>query len=496
MSAIGYTYLLTLPGITAFPPRRPAVVKPVTRIESTPTFLAVPRQVAPTSENPLDHLLFALKHEGVNMQILAQALKRIDPADLLAAIRSASGGIYIRKACYLWEQFTGGKLEDLPAITGASTDLFDPKRYVTGASQRSARWRVNFNGIGTPRYCATVERTEQIEAALNEDLLNRVNEYLGRLNPGILDRTLQWAYLSETQDSFAIEREAPSEDRAHSFVRLLQQAHDRRPLTEDYLAELQSATISNPYDKAYAFRSEQNWLGSSGTGATGVTYIPPPPDLARELMGELMAYANDAGKEVDPIVAASVISFGFVFLHPFMDGNGRLSRFLFHQTLCQSGRLADGLVLPVSVAIKKHEADYLHALQDYSKQARQRWRVIWLDAEKYDFKFTADDSIYRYWDATPAVEFGLRMAEEALELVLKQEIEFIDRYDRIWKVVNERYDVRSSDLSQLIVMCLKNNNIVSKKRRDKFGPRVPEAVFNLIESMAQEAAQESAGGES
>jgi hypothetical protein len=36
--------------------------------------------------------------------------------------------------------------------------------------------------------------------------------------------------------------------RAHSFVRLLQQAHDRRPLTEDYLAELQSATISNPYD--------------------------------------------------------------------------------------------------------------------------------------------------------------------------------------------------------------------------------------------------------
>jgi hypothetical protein len=494
VSAIGYAFLLTLPGITAFPPRQPAVVKPVTRIESTPTFLAVPRHVAPTSDNPLDHLLFALKHEGVNMQILAQTLKRIEPADLLAAVRSAPGGIYIRKACYLWELFTEGKLEDLPTITGAATDLFEPKRYVTGASRRNARWRVNFNGIGTPHYCATVERTEQVEAGLAEDLLNRVNEFLGSLNAGILDRTLQWAYLSETQDSFAIEREAPSEDKAHSFVRLLQQAHDRRPLTEDYLAELQSATISNPFDKAYAFRGEQNWLGSSGSGAAGVTYIPPPPDLARELMGELMAFANDAGKEVDPLVAASVISFGFVFLHPFMDGNGRLSRFLFHQTLCQSGQLADGLVLPVSVAIKKHEADYLRALQDYSQQARQRWRVMWLDAEKYEFKFTADDAIYRYWDATPAVEFGLRMAREALDFVLKQEIEFIDRYDRIWKVVNERFDVRNSDLSQLIVMCLKNNNIMSKKRRDKFAPRVPESVFNLIETLAQEAAQELAEG--
>lgn len=118
---------------------------------------------------------------------------------------------------------------------------------------------------------------------------------------------------------------------------------------------------------------------------------------------------------------------------------------------------------------------------------------MWLDAEKYDFKFTADDSIYRYWSATPAVEFGLRMAKEALELVLKQEIEFIDRYDRIWKVVNERFDIRGSDLSQLVVMCLKNSNMISKRRRDKFAPRVPEEVFDLIESLAQEAAQESAG---
>jgi Fic family protein len=91
-----------------------------------------------------------------------------------------------------------------------------------------------------------------------------------------------------------------------------------------------------------------------------------------ELTDDLMAFANAAPRFVDPIVAASVLSFGFVYIHPFMDGNGRLSRFLFHQALCQSGRLEKGLLLPVSVAMKRNEADYLAALQQFSRLARER----------------------------------------------------------------------------------------------------------------------------
>ena len=78
-----------------------------------------------------------------------------------------------------------------------------------------------------------------------------------------------------------------------------------------------------------------------------------------------MVFANEAPGHVDPIVAASVASFGLVFIHPFMDGNGRLSRFVFHQALCNSGRLAKGFLLPVSVAMKRHEADYLAALPTF-----------------------------------------------------------------------------------------------------------------------------------
>lgn len=58
--------------------------------------------------------------------------------------------------------------------------------------------------------------------------------------------------------------------------------------------------------------------------------MPPAPELCQELMEELMAFANLPEREVDPLVAAAVTAFGFVFLHPFMDGNGRLSRYLIH----------------------------------------------------------------------------------------------------------------------------------------------------------------------
>ncbi len=484
MSLIGYDFLRQSLGLHAFALNRPALLKPVTRVEATPTFLAVPAHVAPQSDQPLDHLLFALKHEGTNLQVLAEALWHVPQDALLEQLRRTPNGQYLRVAGYLWEALTQRTLEDVPAIGGAAADLFDPGRYVTGPATRSAKWRVNFNGLGTPRYCATVEHTAAIRTAIDENLPGRAHRFIGKLGAGVLDRTLAWAYLHETQDSFAIERESPSEEKAQAFIDLLRQAHDRRPLTEEYLSELQAATVSNPVDKAVGFRHQQNWLEGPGRGATAVSYIPPPPELARELMEELMTFANTAARETDPIVMASVVSFGFVYLHPFMDGNGRLSRFLYHQALCQSGSLDNGLVLPVSVAMKKHEAEYLRVLQGYSRPARQRWRVGWIDAGQYDFAFTGHPAMYRYWDATAQVEFGFRMAEQALEVELRQETRFLERYDAISAAVNERYDVRGSDLSTLIVSCLDNGGIISRRRRDQFAARVPVDVFALIEALA------------
>jgi hypothetical protein len=311
----------------------------------------------------------------------------------------------------------------------------------------------------------------------------------------MMDRALNWAYLHETKDSFAIEREAPSESKSRRFIQLLRGAHESQPLTEDYLVALQNATLSNPLDLAAAFRHEQNYLSDSTQGAAGVTYLPPPPTLCRELMESLMAFANEAPSQIDPLVCAGIISFGFVLIHPFMDGNGRLSRFLIHQTLCRAGALENGLLLPVSVAMKRQELRYLEALQSFSRPVRDFWDVQWIDFGQYNFEFKGSDAIYRYWDATPCVAFTLEMARLALEVELQKEADFLACYDTVYRAVNDRYDIRGSDLANLVMMCLSNDGIVSRNRRKQYQYSVPSEVFDYIEQQSQQvlAAQRAEG---
>ena len=487
MSYVGYEWLRRSLDLSAFEVERPARVRPVTRVMEAEGLLAVPAHVAPEEGDVLGQVLFALKHEGINLQILAQAAPHVPADHLKAALAETPNGRYVRVLAHLWEAFTGQLLVDRPLVAGGYVDVFDPDRYITGPAQRDARWRVSFNGLGTVRYCATVERTPAIVQGMASDVLGRTAAFLDSLGPDMLDRALSWAYLHETEDSYAIEHEKPSEDKARAFVQLLKMAHDGRLLTEDYLAELQSTTVTNPLDKAVQFRIEQNWLRGPGRGASGVTYVPPWPELLLDLMLEWMRFANEAPRHIDPIVAASLASFGFVFLHPFMDGNGRLSRFLFHQALCTSRRLPKGQLLPVSVAMKRHEAQYLAALQSYSRPARERVQVTWIDEGEYRFEFKGDAAIFRFWDATRCVEFGFQMAEQALDVELKQETVFLAQFDEVTRRVNAQIDIRNNDLATLAIICLDNAGVISAKKRKRYADRVPVAAFDVIEAAVREA---------
>ncbi|GGY09690.1 cell division protein Fic [Litchfieldella qijiaojingensis] len=490
MTPVGYEYLRQTLNLSAFQPELPAQVRPVTRITRLSDCLAVPPHRAPRDE-ALAHLLFALKHEGVNLAILAEALPKLDPDGLLEALREAPNGVYLRKLGFLHEAFTGQLLDYQPEVRGRAVSLFDPRQYVTGLNRRDSRWRIDFNGLGSLRWCATVRRTAEIDRLLAEDVLTKAIDFIDSLPAEMLDRAMQWAYLSETQSSFAIEREAPSADKQQRFVQLLHQAHEPRELDESYLVQLQNTTLDNPFDKAYGFRDEQNFLHNGLRGAIGVSYLPPPPELCRELMAELIEFANNAPGHVHPLVAAAVTSFGFVLLHPFMDGNGRISRFLVHQQLCQSGMLKKGLLLPVSVAMKRHESEYLAALVMFSRPARERWHVNWIDAEHHDFEFVGSDAIYRYWDATPAVEFLLRMAQTALETDLKEETRYLHHFDQVYRAVDERFDIRGSDLARLVMMCLSHDGRLSKNRRKQFRYQVPEEAMDFLEQQAQRVMREA-----
>lgn len=488
MRLVGYAWLLDQLALPAVPVIRPARAGATTRILETADAVLFPRKVAPAEgASHLAHILFALKHEGVDLAVLAGALPRIEATELQAEIDAQPTSRYVRMAALLWEHFTGKLLTPRQSDKVPYVNLFDPARYYTSEpGQLFPRWRVRFNGLGLLDQCVNVERTETIQAILDMDVFGRMDAFIATVGKDVLDRALNWAYLSETEKSFEIERERPTMDKAERFVRLLHHAHEQRPLDETYLTELQNDIITNPYDQAMQYRTDQNWLRRGGHGAASVTYVPPRPDDVPSLMQGLEAFANAPPRNVDPLIVASVVSFWFVFIHPFMDGNGRLSRFLIHHALCRSGKMAKGFLLPVSVAIKRHEADYLAALESFSKPVRALWRVWAIGDHEFDCQTTAGSVPYRYWNATQCVEFGVRMVKEALEHDLQAETQFLQGYDEVVGRVEAEFDIRNHDLATLVSSCFREKGRISKRWRKQLGVRVQPEAFDAIEAAVQD----------
>lgn len=481
---VGYAWLAGQEVVKAPVPEHYAEIRSVTRIKVIDNCLAVPSAVAPANDaSALDHILFALKHEGVNLMILAQILPAVPELELRAAYDASPTSQYLRKACYLWEHFTGREIDRAPRTLRSNyVPLFDPADYLTSSTGvRDVRWRILFNGIGNLDYCVTVRKTPELLALLDKNLLQTASEFTESLPADILNRTLAWAYLDETRNSYEIENESPSGDKATRFVNLLRQAHVPRQLTEDFLVDLQNAAISNVYYQAVSFRTEQNYLSNGLRGALGVTYLPPSPELSRELMMELMALANTPPEGIDPLVLAAVVSFGFVFIHPFMDGNGRLSRFLFHQVLCQRGALKNGLLLPVSAVLNKKESDYKATLEAWSAPTREYWDVSFIDEENLMFDYRGHEALYRYWDATSSVTFMANAAEQAIERHLKEETEYLNRYDAIYEKIDRIFDVGNADLSKLIMFCMDQKGVLSAHRRKQYQYKVPAGLFDALE---------------
>ena len=74
---VGYGYLIGKLELPVFPLDMEAVVRPVRAITRLTDEIAVPANVAPQGDDLLEHLLFALKHEGCNLQVLSQAVPKL-----------------------------------------------------------------------------------------------------------------------------------------------------------------------------------------------------------------------------------------------------------------------------------------------------------------------------------------------------------------------------------------------------------------------------------
>ena len=228
----------------------------------------------------------------------------------------------------------------------------------------------------------------------------------------ILARTAAFLLLKDSRSSYAIEGERPSQDRIQRWGRAIGEA-GRRPIDREELLRLQRIVIGDERFIRLGFRDEGGFVGDHDrdTRRPLPNHISARPDDLPSLVDGLIAFDRDAAQALDPVVAAAVLAFGFVYIHPFADGNGRLHRYLIHHVLAERGFNPPGIVFPVSAAILEHIDDYRAVLESYSTRLLP-W-VQWEPTESQNVRVLNDTvDFYRYFDATPHVAFLYACVEQ------------------------------------------------------------------------------------
>lgn len=96
--------------------------------------------------------------------------------------------------------------------------------------------------------------------------------------------------------------------------------------TIEKLHQLTTDKVLSPKECG-VYRNKQVVVRNSQTGE--VTFRPPPAVEVPYLMEGFLSWLNGlASKDIHPILKAGVIQYEIVYIHPFLDGNGRVARAL------------------------------------------------------------------------------------------------------------------------------------------------------------------------
>ncbi|MDX6709253.1 MAG: hypothetical protein QOH96_269 [Blastocatellia bacterium] len=109
------------------------------------------------------------------------------------------------------------------------------------------------------------------------------------------------------------------------------------------------------------FRRSQNWIGRAGSTIMTATYVPPPPQVMMEALGQWERFLHEREAMPD-LVQCALMHEQFEAIHPFLDGNGRVGRLLITLFLIERGRLSQPL-LYLSEYIERNRQDYYELLQ-------------------------------------------------------------------------------------------------------------------------------------
>jgi len=146
-----------------------------------------------------------------------------------------------------------------------------------------------------------------------------------------------------------------------------------RPFSLNLLLKLHKILLTSVrgHNKAPGeFRRQQNYVGSRVGGIEQIRFTPPEWTRLQSSLANWEKYYHS---DDDPLVRLALIHAQFEFLHPFLDGNGRIGRILIPIFLFEKGLLSEPTFY-MSEYIEQHRDEYVDHLNALCRE-RNSWRT-------------------------------------------------------------------------------------------------------------------------
>lgn len=430
------------------------------------------------------HLVFALKYEGVNLLFFKKLFEILEPSEIIDWIKNEPQSQYSRRIWFLYEWLMQVILDTPDLNEGNYIPLINEDlQYANPSSINSKRHRIKNNLTGNVNFCPIIFKTEKTDRYIGENLSAKTDKVISGVHKDILLRTSAFLLLKDSKASFNIEGEQPSHTRALRWGKAIGQA-GINPLSIDELLRLQQIVIDNARFIHMGLRTEGGFIGEHDRD----TGEPIPDHISArwqdvEILLEGMIEADRLLEKngFNPVLLATMIAFGFVFIHPFEDGNSRIHRYLIHHILASTRYTPQGIIFPVSAAILDRIEDYRKVLESYSQPL----------LDFIDWRKTPGNNVevlnntidyYRYFDATKQAEFLFECVDYTINKTIPEEVKYLRSYDEMKFWLDNRFQMPDKTIALLIYFLNQNNGKLSKRAREKEFALLSDSEINEIEN--------------
>lgn len=437
-------------------------------------------------DNFAAHMTFALKYEGVFFEVLAKLFRQVPETEVISWMMSERSGQYARRTGFLWEWLIGRELQGVPPVpSGNYVDAID-EQYQLAASVKSnnPRWRVRDNMPGTQAFCPLVMFTDRIQTAIKFDYIAALEALNVEYGADILLRSAVWLTIKESRSSFQIEHETRQTDNIQRFAAAMEKrcGEEGGFLSHDKLADLQREIIGSRTTLThFGLRQSPVFVGSTVHYENVVHYVAPHQSNVSDMLMGLEQFLLRTNKKAS-LIRAAVASFGFVYIHPLADGNGRIHRFLINDILRRDGAVPAPYILPISATIMYSPVDrarYDAILDVFSKPFMRYYgqRCMFGISHSYpdgiesDFDFDAYDDaafVWQYPDFTAHVEYMADILERTIKQEMTNEALWLRNWDNARSAIKKVLDGPNSDIDKIIRSLQQNQWQISNVLKKQF----------------------------